>query len=310
MSTNGTARSGPDWATLGAFAAAVLMGGTNVVAVRFSNRELAPFWGAGLRFALAAALLFLAVFAMRLALPRGRALAGAALYGVLSFGAFYAFAYWGLLYVPAGLASLLLAFIPLLTFLLAVLHRLEPFRWRGLLGSAIAIAGIGAMFAGPLSSGIPAAAVGAILVGCACTAEGFVLLKLFPGTHPVSTNAVGMAVGAAVLLVVSAVAGEAWRLPAEREVQVALAYLILVGSFWLYIAMVFVVNRWAASAAAYQTVLMPLVAVALSAWLEGEALTLGLLFGGALVLAGVYIGALSSRGSASSPAPPAAGADR
>lgn len=34
------------------FATVVLVGGGNFVAVRFSNRELAPFWGAGLRFAL------------------------------------------------------------------------------------------------------------------------------------------------------------------------------------------------------------------------------------------------------------------
>ena len=60
--------------------------------------------------------------------------------------------------------------------------------------------------------------------------------------------------------------------------KVAVTYVILVGSFWLYIAIV--VNRWPASAASYQTVLMPLVAVALSAWLEGEALTIGLLLGG------------------------------
>ncbi len=46
----------PDRLALGAFAGAVLSGGSNFVAVRFSNRELDPLWGAGLRFALAAAI--------------------------------------------------------------------------------------------------------------------------------------------------------------------------------------------------------------------------------------------------------------
>jgi len=63
---------------------AVLAGG-NGVGVRFSNRELDPLWGAGLRFALAAALLVAAMAALRLARPRGRAAVGAVLYGALNF---------------------------------------------------------------------------------------------------------------------------------------------------------------------------------------------------------------------------------
>jgi hypothetical protein len=62
---------------------AVLAGG-NAVGARFSNRELAPLWGIGLRFALAA--LFLAVMVLlSLALPRGRALVGSLLYGLFNF---------------------------------------------------------------------------------------------------------------------------------------------------------------------------------------------------------------------------------
>lgn len=51
--------------------------GTNFVAVRFSNQELPPFWGAGLRFAAAALVLSAAAALGRFPLPRGRALAGA-----------------------------------------------------------------------------------------------------------------------------------------------------------------------------------------------------------------------------------------
>jgi hypothetical protein len=43
---------------------------------RFSNRELAPLWGASLRFALAAALLLAVMVLLGLAFPRGRALVG------------------------------------------------------------------------------------------------------------------------------------------------------------------------------------------------------------------------------------------
>ena len=50
--------------------------------------------------------------------------------------------------------------------------------------------------------------------------------------------------------------------------------------------------RWPASRAAYVFVVLPLVTVALSAWLDDEPITPWLLLGGALVLAGVYLGAL------------------
>jgi hypothetical protein len=40
-----------DRVTLVAFFAVVILGGSNAVAVRFSNFELPPFWGATLRFA-------------------------------------------------------------------------------------------------------------------------------------------------------------------------------------------------------------------------------------------------------------------
>ena len=62
---------------LAAFVAVVVIGGTNFVAVRFSNRELPPFWGASIRFFAAAAVLATFAVVQRLDFPRGSALAGA-----------------------------------------------------------------------------------------------------------------------------------------------------------------------------------------------------------------------------------------
>ena len=117
--------SRPDRATLAAFGALVVLVGANLVAIRFSNRELAPFWGAGTRFVLAAAVFAAIVAARRIALPRGRALAGALLFGALDIAAFYALSYWGLVQVPAGQAAVIGALLPLVTLFLAVAHGLE-----------------------------------------------------------------------------------------------------------------------------------------------------------------------------------------
>jgi drug/metabolite transporter (DMT)-like permease len=68
-----------------AFVIAVIVLGVNFVAVRFSNQELPPFWGAALRFMIASFLLFGIVRLRNIPLPHGAALTGAVLFGLFSF---------------------------------------------------------------------------------------------------------------------------------------------------------------------------------------------------------------------------------
>ena len=90
----------PDPLVLAVFLATVLVGGSNFVAVRFSNRELAPLWGAALRIGASGILLFVLALVARVRLPRGRALAAALGFGVWNFGIGYALTYIGALARP------------------------------------------------------------------------------------------------------------------------------------------------------------------------------------------------------------------
>jgi drug/metabolite transporter (DMT)-like permease len=104
-----------------------------------------------------------------------------------------------------------------------------------------------------------------------------------------------MGVGAAILLVLTVVFDEAFVLPRKAATLGAQAYLVVAGSigvFWLY---VFILRRWTASAASYQLVVIPLVTVPVSAWLQDERITWSFAAGSVLVLAGVYIGAFRRR---------------
>jgi hypothetical protein len=49
-------RAAAERLALAAFITQAVLAGGNAVGIRFSNRELAPMWGAALRFSLAAAL--------------------------------------------------------------------------------------------------------------------------------------------------------------------------------------------------------------------------------------------------------------
>jgi drug/metabolite transporter (DMT)-like permease len=288
----------PDRLTLAAFVGSTLLAGNNAIAVRFSNAELPPFFGAALRFAAAALILFLVVLALRLPLPKGRALAGALVYGALQFGLNYAFIYWSLKTLEPGAFQVIYGVAPLLTFLLAVAHRQERFQWRGLAGALLALSGVGVVFQDRVAAGGGLAArlgwpVVAAVLAAACVAEAAVLFKTFPKTHPVTTNALAMAVGAVVLGAVSGLWGEAARLPGQPVTWAAVAYLVLLGSVGTFVLALYVLARWTASATAYQLVFIPIVTVLCSAWLTGERITAGFVAGGLLVLVGAYVGVIA-----------------
>ena len=281
----------PPTAVLAVFVAVVLIGGTNFVAVRFSNRELPPFWGAGLRFAIAGALLVGFAAWRRIPLPLGPALPGVALLGVLNFGVAYALAYWGLLEAPSAMAATFVALVPLMTFFMATALGMERFRWSGVLGGAIAVAGVALVFVDQLRATVPPAALAALFLQAVAVAVSTVLLKRLPRADPIGTNAVAMLCGAALLFVIAFVARETPALPSRPEVWAAFLYLVTLGGIGLFIGIVFIVLRWTASASAYVTVLFPVVTVAVGAILAGELVSLQFVAGASLVMIGTYVGA-------------------
>ena len=286
----GTGDQGPDRATLAVFALLVVIGGSNAVAVRFSNLELPPFWGAGARFAAAAFVFWFVALARRTPVPRGRTLVQILVFGLISVGSSYALLYWGLLRVSAGLTMTVLAFVPLLTFFLAILQRQEEFRKRGLLGALISLAGILIAVGSRLDGGLHIPSVLAVAAAAGFIAEGNVFFKTIPRTDPVVTNAVATTGGAVFLLVVSRITGEAWSIPAGSDTWTAYLYLVLIGTVGLFYLYLFVLGRWTASATSYAFLLFPVSTVVLAALIEGETITAEFLTGLALVIVGVWIG--------------------
>ena len=289
-----------------AYAGVVIIGGANFVAVTISNEGLGPFWGAGLRFVAASLIMLAIAAAARIALPRGRALLGAVLYGVLAFGAAYALAYWALLRVPAGMLSIMLATTPLLTAFLAPLHRLEKLRRRTVLGGLLALAGIAIVVGEQATLDVAWMPLAAGVLFAVAVAESAVVIKQFPRVHPLATNGVAMLVGGSLLLPLSLLAGESWVLPSSLRVGAAVTYLIVIGSIALFALFLYTLARLPVTVTAYQTALMPLVTVVLAALILGQAVTVSLLVGAAAVFAGLYVGMARRHPAPPGPAPAAA----
>lgn len=269
----------------------VLAGG-NAVGVRFSNFELGPFWGATVRFTLAAALMLVVMFGTGRRVPTGRALKGAAIYGLLAFGGAFAFAFYALVELEAGFGQIVLSIVPLVTLLLATTQKLESVTWPALVGAGLALVGVTIMSGLTLEGPLPILSLLAALGSAVCFAQAALTVKRFPAVHPVVLNAVGMTVGAVFLAILTVVAGDELRIPGLPETWWAIAYMVVIGSGVVFTLWAVVLKYWDASRANYGFVVVPIVTVLVSAWLLDEQLTVGLIGGGALVLAGVYFGAL------------------
>lgn len=295
MDVSSNIETRPDRTTLAAFGVFVTLAGGNVVAIRYiscETCELDPFWAAASRFLVAALILVAIAFGIRAPVPRGRALVGALLYGVLGFGAPFALAYWGLQRATAGFGAVVLATIPLLTLLFALAHRQERFRWDGLAGGLLAISGMVVIFREGAGVGVPLTSLVAFLVAAACFAETNIVVKAFPRVHPTAMNAIGLGVGGGLLFLLSLTVGEAHVVPELARTWIAQVYLVILGSVVVFSLYVFVIRRWTASAVSYEGVLIPLVAIVLAWWLQDERLTWAFAGGSILVLLGVYVGAL------------------
>ncbi len=107
-----------------------------------------------------------------------------------------------------------------------------------------------------------------------------------------ATNAVALTTGAPLLMVLSRLRGEEWALPTTWNTWAAFGYLVLIGSVGVSTLYLTVLSRWTASATSYIFLLMPATTVVIAAVVAGEVVTTSFFIGTALVLAGVWLGAV------------------
>lgn len=288
-----------DRIALSAFLGVSLLAGANGLAIRFGLRELGPLWSAGVRFTLASVVLMVLMVSLRMRWPRGHQLSGAVAFGALGLGATFALANYALQTAHAGLGQTVLALVPLATLVLAVVVRQERLTPAAVGGALVAVAGVAVVSWQGAPEPLPVLTVLAILAAVVCMAAASVIVRRFPPVHPVAMNAVAVPVAAVLLLTGSVVAGESLVLPRQPETWLALSYLALVGSVVVFSLQLLVLKHWSASRANYVFVVAPVIAIPLSAWLDGERVGPGLVVGGVLVVAGVYLGALRGRWHAS-----------
>ncbi len=215
------ARSLP-WITDSLLLLMALIWGVNFIVVKFGTGVMAPLSFNSSRIALATIVLWSVVLVRGLPLPSRRDMLGLLALGVLGNGMYQILFVEGIARTRASDAALLLAASPAVIEAIGWMRGLERTGWRGMLGIALSLAGIGLVVSGAShgSAGDSSLLGNALTLGaCVCWSTYSVLLK--PHTERVdglTLSAVTMTGGLVPMLVVAAPA-----LAATRWSQVGLA---------------------------------------------------------------------------------------
>jgi drug/metabolite transporter (DMT)-like permease len=274
----------------------VLVWGTTWIALKFQLGQVPIPWSIAYRFALAAAVLF-AWLALtgRLARPRGRAMGLIAAQGLCLFCVNFLCFLHASRFIPSGLVAVLFSTATVWNAFNARVFLKRPLAPRVLAGSALGLAGLVAIFWPELARHDASAdtllglALG--LAGTLCFSAGNMLSTRLQATGhtPLVTNAWGMAIGASVLALGCAAAGVGWAFDPSPRYVGALLYLAIPGSVIGFTAYLTLVGRLGPERAAYCTVLFPVVALNISAWVEGYQWTVPAVLGLVLVMVGNVI---------------------
>ena len=275
--------------TLLAFCLAIVyvVWGSTYLAIHFVVDGIPPLASSAIRNFCAGPLLLAFLLARGAAWPTWRQWRNGALIGFMMMGLGNGFVCLGETRVPSGLASLVVAGVPLFAML---------FAWRlfGARPRLLEWAGVGLGLAGmallnlDLHAATNPGAIAILFIAAASWALATVLQPRLDLPKGPMSAAVQMLGGAASLVVMAAIHGERFDPSTVPAVSWwALAYLVVFGSLVAYTAFIYVIGHSRPALATSYAYVNPVVAVGLGALFAGEGVSAPIVAGMAVILLGV-----------------------
>lgn len=258
------------------YSTSVLIWGTTWLAITYQLGSVAVEVSVAYRFALAAALLLayciVRGYPLKFSVRDHRFMA---LQGLFLFAVNYVLTYHAERFISSGLTAVGFTVIVFLNILGTRIFFGNPIRLPVLIGAVLGAVGIGLVF-WPDLAGFRASPDGLLGLGLIVSAAAFSstgnLLSAWNqkrGLPIVPSNAFGMTYGALFVTGFALFTGKEFHVPMTASYLLSLLYLSLFGTALAFGAYLSLLGRIGADKAAYATVLFPLVALALSTWLEG-----------------------------------------
>jgi len=263
--------------------------GSTYLAIHFVVDGIPPLASSALRNLCAGPVLLAFLKWRGAAWPTPRQWRNGALIGFMMMGLGNGFVCLGETKVPSGLASLVVAGVPLFAMLFAWgLFGARPrvLEWAGV---ALGLAGM-ALLNLDLHAAANPGAVAILFVAAAAWALATVLQPRLDLPKGPMSAAVQMIGGAASLVAMAAIHGERFD-PATVPASSwwALAYLVVFGSLGAYTAFIYVIGHARPALATSYAYVNPVVAVGLGALFAGEGISAPIVAGMAVILAGVAL---------------------
>ncbi len=271
----------------------VLIWGTTWIALKLQLGEVEIAVSIVYRFGLAALVLFAVLLIsgkLQKVNQRGQLICmaqGLCLFCV-NFMCFLTASQW----IPSGLIAVVFSTATLWNALNARIFFRQKVARNVLTGGALGLIGLGCMFwpelSGHSASRETLLGLGLALLGTMCFSAGNMLssLQQKAGLRPLTTNAWGMFYGAAMLSLYCLISGTPFGFEWNTRYVGSLLYLVIPGSVIGFTAYLTLVGRMGPERAAYCTVLFPVVALNISAVVEGYQWTAPALMGLVLVMLG------------------------
>ena len=271
----------------------VLIWGTTWIALKLQLGEVAIAVSIVYRFGLAALVLFAMLLLsgkLQKVNQRGQLICvaqGLCLF-CINFMCFLTASQW----IPSGLIAVVFSTATLWNALNARVFFKQKVARNVLTGGALGLIGLGCVFwpelSGHSASRETLLGLGLALLGTMCFSAGNMLssLQQKAGLRPLTTNAYGMLYGAAMLSLYCLISGTPFAFEWNSRYIGSLLYLVIPGSVIGFTAYLTLVGRMGPERAAYCTVLFPVVALNISAVVEGYQWTAPALTGLVLVMLG------------------------
>jgi drug/metabolite transporter (DMT)-like permease len=282
----------PAWRVWAALWIVYIVWGSTYLAIRIMVETVPPLLGAGVRFAIAGAVMLGVLALHRSVRPTRAQLLSALLVGLLLPGA-NAVVTLAEQEVPSALAALLIASVPLWVLLMRRASG-EPVSRAGIAAVLVGFAGVALLLRpGEQSEGASLLALGAVVLAAVMWASGsFASPRIRLPADPLVSTAWQMLLGGAVIVLVGLALGETGDVDVDafstRSV-VALAYLIVFGSWLAYSAYAWLLQNAPISKVSTYAYVNPVVAIVLGYLVLDELITPITLVGAAIIVVSVAL---------------------
>ena len=276
-----------------AFLAVYVIWGSTYLAIRVAVATVPPFSAAGVRFLLAGGMLLTYCLARRISLPTARQWRNLTISAAILFVPSYGGLFWAEKSVPSGIASALVATIPLWIAVIEVfILKHSRLRWQLVVSVAAGITGVCILTLRGIGGATQSTAPYLVLLVSQITwSIGTLLTKNMdlPSSKPLIAGA-QMGLGGVMLSLISIGLGELSPFPhVSTQAAVAILYLTVFGSVVAFTAYLYLLHHLPATTVSSYAYVNPVVALGLGHWLGHEILDLRVFVGTFLVIIGVVL---------------------